>query len=81
MRIDYRLWSDTQKPIAGKMILRPETTEEEQALRLFREHVGSPQRGRKFEIIFKRRVVGPREMTGVLQGVTQRAAGHSDKPS
>ena len=69
MRVEYRLWQDISKPLAGKIILRPETTEEEQALRVFREHVCSPQKGRKFEIVFKRRVVGPAEMHRILQGV------------
>lgn len=67
MRVEYRCWLDTTKPFAGKIILRPETPEEEQALRLFREHVGSPQRGRKFEIIYRRRVVGPQEIADILR--------------
>jgi hypothetical protein len=68
MRVEYRRWDNPTKRYAGKIILRPETPEELADLDSFRAHVGSPQRGRKFEIIFKRRVVvGPEQMTAVLQ--------------
>ncbi|MDR7496839.1 MAG: hypothetical protein QN174_07770 [Armatimonadota bacterium] len=69
MRIEYRKWTDPNRPLAGKLILRPETPEEQAALEDFREHVASPQRGRKFEIIFRRRAprVGPEQITGMLR--------------
>lgn len=68
------MWFDASKPFAGKIILRPETSEEEQALMAFRAHVASNQRGRKFEIIYKRRVVGPEQMTRVLNEVSKSGA-------
>ena len=69
MRVEYRLWHEVEKPLAGKIILRPESPEEEQALRMFREHVSSPQKGRKFEIVFRRRAVGPGTIHRLLQEV------------
>lgn len=69
MRIEYKLWHEIERPLAGKIILRPESPEEEQALRMFRDHIASPQKGRKFEIVFKRRVVNASQIHQLLQGV------------
>lgn len=67
MRVEYRIWQDVAKPLAGKIILRPESPEEEQGLRMFRDHIASPQKGRKFEIIYKRRVVSAPEIHRLLR--------------
>lgn len=72
MRVEYRLWHEAERLLAGKVILRPESPEEEQALRAFREHVGSPQKGRKFEIVFRRRVVGPGTIHEILKQKVER---------
>lgn len=73
MRIEYRTW-DGDRPLAGKITLRPETPEEQAELDAFRDHVGSPQRGRKFEVVFRRRkpVAGPDEIHEALQRVAGR---------
>ena len=66
MKVEYRMWNNIERPLAGKMVLRPETPEEQTLLQAFRQHVGSPQHGRKFEIIFRRRVIGPEMIKRVL---------------
>jgi len=54
-RVDYRLWSREDLPLAGKLIIRPETPEEDERMRKFKAHVGSRQKGRKLEVIYKKK--------------------------
>ncbi len=60
MKVTYRKWdaedaTGRKRTFAGKMVLRPETPEEQAELDDFRAHIGSPQRGRTFEVIYRRR--------------------------
>lgn len=69
MRVTYK-YMNPSGPLAGKMILRPETPEEAAELERFREHVNSPQQGHvSFEIVFKRRLAGPRDIERVVRHV------------
>jgi hypothetical protein len=67
VKIEYRKWDNLDRPFAGKIILRPETPEEQAGMEDFRQHIGSPQRGRKFEIIFKRRTINAQQVAEVLR--------------
>lgn len=54
MKVRYRMFTDASKPLAGKIILIPETPEEHSALESFLRHVGSKQVGRpRLEIYYK----------------------------
>lgn len=54
MLVRYRLYTDRQKPLAGKLILIPESPEEYSALTKFLEHVGSRQAGNtRLEVYYK----------------------------
>lgn len=75
MRVDCRTFD--RGFLAGKIILTPETPEEEQALREFRAAVGLRQEGRKLEIIYKRRPVGPEQVARILRGGGNDDAGRS----
>lgn len=63
MKVGYRTWGKERR-LAGKMILRCETPEEQAELDTFRAHVGSPQRGAKFEIVFRQREQAPKAPEG-----------------
>ena len=65
MRAEFRLMPIDHR-FAGKIILTPETPEEESALRSFRQEVGIPQKGRRLEIVYRRRIVGPEGIMGVV---------------
>lgn len=73
MKIEYKLMSNPGTWMAGKIVLNPESPEEEMTLNAFREHVQSPQRGRKFTIVFKRRGLAPQELHEALMEVAGRA--------
>jgi len=54
MMVRYRLYTDPGKPLAGKLILIPESPEEYSALTKFLEHVGSKQAGNsRLEVYYK----------------------------
>lgn len=74
MRAEWKMWSDVSKPFSGKVTFRPETPEEERAMRMFKEHVGARNRGRKLEVVYKRRLVGPRQIGEALKGVGERGS-------
>lgn len=70
MRAEFKLMPIDHR-FAGKIILTPETPEEETGLRAFRQEVGIPQKGRRLEIVYRRRVVGPEGILGVVQKIGQ----------
>lgn len=54
MKVRYRMFTDASRPLAGKIILIPETPEEYSALESFLRHVGSKQAGRpRLEVYYK----------------------------
>ena len=54
MKVRYRMFTDPEKPLAGKIILVPETPEELSAMTSFLKHVGSKQAGNtRLEVYYK----------------------------
>lgn len=66
---------DPQRPLSGKMTMRAESAEGQAGMDGFREHVNSPQRGRKYEIVFRNREMpapnGPMPPQVQIAGITE----------
>ena len=55
MDVKFRYFDRPDGNLLGKIILRPESAEEQAELEKFRVHVKSPQKGRKLEVVYRNR--------------------------
>lgn len=70
MRVEFRKY-ELGRTLAGKIVMRPESFEEQVELDAFRTHVGNRQTGRKFDVVFRPRKAGPDEIAVALKKVVE----------
>ncbi len=76
MRVEFRIFTDPEKPIKGKIIIRPETPEEQQGMDEFKTEMGLPVGERRLEIIYSpTRVAKNKERLTVDQAAVYRGIG------